>query len=136
MLKEFSDVFDTGFSQPTTRTTTHKITLKMPKVINRRCYPLNPKKKAILYECITEMLEVGVLEPTTSAHLSPPVLVERPGKKPRFCIDYRELNSITADESSGLPRIQDALKNLISIYPNPNIFSVLDLKSGYWPIPL
>lgn len=132
LLEEFSDVFETGLIQPTTRTTNHRITLKTPKIINRRCYPLNPRKKALMYECITEMLEAGVIEPTTSAYSSPPVLVERPGKKPRFCVDYRELNSITTDESSGLPRIPDALKDL----SQAKVFSILDLKSGYWQIPL
>lgn len=56
----------------------------------------------------------------------------RPEKKPRFCVDYRELNVITEEESTAVPRITDALKGL----SQPKVFTTLDLKSGYWQIPL
>lgn len=132
LVKEFEDVFLVGLNQPTTRTTTHHIHLKNNIVINKRCYPMAPMKKEILYKQIDEMLKAGVIEPSISQYASPPVLVMRTGKKPRFCVDYRELNKITLDESSGLPRISDALKNI----SEARIFTVLDLKSGYWQVPL
>ncbi|KAH1016964.1 hypothetical protein HUJ05_007705 [Dendroctonus ponderosae] len=112
LVKEFQDLFFTGLQQPTTRTTTHRITLKEKKV--------------------DEMLRAGVIEHTVSAYSSPPVLVSRPGMAPRFCVDYRKLNDLTTDESANLPRIQDTVKALST----SKIFSVLDLKSGYWQVPL
>ena len=132
LLDNFATIFEVGLVQPTTRTTKHQIVLKEDKVVNQRCYNLNPTKRKILYEQVEEMLAAGVIEPTNSAFSSPPILVERPGKSPRFCVDYRALNAITADESAALPRIQDALKAL----QQAKIFSVLYLKSGYWQIPL
>lgn len=105
LLREFVEVFQIGMQQPTTQTTTHRIHLKRDIIINKKCYPMAPAKKRILYELIDEMLQAGVLEPSISPFASPPVLVNRPGKSPRFCVDYRELNKITMDESSGLPRI-------------------------------
>lgn len=132
LINEFQDLFETGLCQPTTRTVEHKILLSSDKVINRRCYQLNPHKKQILYKQVDEMLQKGVIEPTNSAYSSPPVIVERADKEPRFCVDFRELNKITLDESINLPRITDSLKDLSTA----NIFSVLDLKKGYWQIPM
>lgn len=90
-----------------------------------------PTKKQILYQQVDEMLCAGVIEPSTSAYSSPPVLVNRKGKAPRFCVDYRALNDKTHDESSA-PKIQDSLKALAQA----KFFTVLDLKSGYSQIPL
>lgn len=132
LINNFQTLFQTGLVQPTTRTTTHKIELTQNKIINRRCYPTTPRKKEILYDQLEEMLSKGVIEPTNSPYASPPVLVERSGKDARFCVDFRELNHITSDESSSLPRVTDALKDISTC----KYFSVLDLKKGYWQIPL
>lgn len=93
---------------------------------------MSPTKRRIMYDQIEEMLQAGVIEPSTAQYSSPPIIIERPGKKPRFCIDYRHLNEVTETEASVLPKIHDSIKDLGS----SKIFTVLDLKSGYWQIPL
>jgi hypothetical protein len=50
----------------------------------------------------------------------------------RFCTDYRRLNALTKEEADPLPRIQEVLRD----FGNAQVFSSLDLKSGYWPIPM
>jgi len=131
-LYEFQELFQKGVHQPTTISTQHQIILKSNKIIHRQTYPMSPDKKRILNEQLEEMLRAGVIEASTSPYASPPVLVMRPGKKPRFCIDFRELNNITEDTAKALPRITDALKSL----SDATIFSVMDLRSGYWQIPM
>ncbi|XP_031356762.1 uncharacterized protein K02A2.6-like [Photinus pyralis] len=59
-------------------------------------------------------------------------VVKKKDGKPRFCVDYRRLNAITKDESSNLPVIHETLRDL----GTAKIFSTLDLKSGYWQVPL
>lgn len=71
-------------------------------------------KTKILYRQVDEMRRVGVIEPSTSPYSSPPVLVTREGKEPRFCVDYRLLNEKTVSESSALPKIHEALKSFAS----------------------
>lgn len=132
LLADFIDVFDSGLQQPTTRTTQHHIALNSGKIVNRRCYPLSPQKRQIVYEQVDEMLAAGVIRPSNSPYSSSPVLLIRPDKKPRFCIDYRPLNELTEDEAANLPRITDAIKHLAGA----KYFTVLDLKAGYWQIPL
>lgn len=47
-------------------------------------------------------------------------------------MDYRRINKQTVDAPQFLPRIHEILKDLGSA----KIFTTLDLKSGYWQIPL
>lgn len=132
IFREYAELFTEIPTPATTVTTTHSINLRDTKPINIKPYPMSPSKKKLLYEQIQEMLQNGIIESSASPYSFPPVIVEREGKKPRFCIDYRRLNEITENETSTLPKIHDALKDL----GNAKIFTLLDLKSGYWQVPM
>lgn len=132
VLSNFSHLFSDTLQQPVTRTVQHDLRLTSDKIVKVKPYPLSDHKKAILNEQVTEMIAAGVIEPSTSAFSSSPVIIERADKKPRFCVDFRQLNEVTEDESSFLPKISDTLKEL----GTAKIFTSLDLRSGYWQIPL
>ena len=76
------------------------------------------------------MQNLGVVRPSSSPWASPIVLVKKKDGSLRFCIDYRELNSVTKADMFPLPRIDDLLDQL----GESRFFSTLDLASGYWQV--
>ena len=79
---------------------------------------------------LRSMQSSGVIQLSDSPWSSPVVMVRKKDGTHHFCVDYRELNSLTRQDSFPLPRIDDLLDQLgCSHY-----FSTLDLASGYWQI--
>lgn len=76
------------------------------------------------------MLELGVVRPSTSPWSSGVTLAPKKDGVTRFCIDYRRLNSMTRKDAH--PNIQDMFESL----RGATVFTTLDLKSGYWLVPL
>ena len=79
---------------------------------------------------LDKMQATGVIQPSASPWSSPVVMVRKKDGSHRFCIDYRQLNSVTKADTYPLPRIDDLLDQLGCC----KFFSTLDLASGYWQI--
>ena len=81
---------------------------------------------------LKSMQKTGVIQTSNSPWASPVVMVRKKDSSHRFCVDYRELYSVTRQDSFLLPRIDDLLDQL----GQSQYFSALDLASGYWQIRL
>ena len=79
---------------------------------------------------VEEMLQHGVVQPSTSPWASPIVLVKKKDGTTRFCVDYRKLNDVTRKDAYPLPRIDETLDAL----SGAKVFTTLDLASGYWQV--
>ena len=79
-----------------------------------------------------DMLEQEIVRPSCSPWASPVVMVKKKDGTLRFCIDFRKLNEVTVKEAHSLPKIDDTLE----ASKGTKIFSTLDLKSGYWQVPV
>lgn len=81
---------------------------------------------------IKNMLEQGVIESSESPWASAYVVVKKKTGDYRICIDFRKLNDATKKSSYPLPNIEDCLEPL----SGNNLFTQLDLCSGFWQIGL
>ena len=93
-------------------------------------YRTSFKEKEIIEKEVNKMLKNKIISVSHSPWSSPVVLVTKKDGSTRFCIDYRKLNSITKKDCHPLPLIADTIDQL----NNANVFSKLDLISGYWNI--
>ena len=79
---------------------------------------------------LQQMLEAGIIEPSTSEWASAPVLIRKRDGKVRWCVDYRKLNSVTKKDVYPLPLIEECLDTL-----SGNVwFSKLDANSAYYQV--
>lgn len=132
-LAKHKTIFDSHTSVlGQTSAATHRIETDGSCIIRRRPYRVSPKERKIIQENVDDMLKRNIVRPSASSWSSPVVLVQKKDGSVRFCVDYRALNKITRKDVYPMPRIDDALDTL----QGAEYFSSLDLRSGYWQIPM
>ncbi|XP_072164343.1 uncharacterized protein [Diadema setosum] len=110
----------------------HDIELTDPRPIQSRPYPLPHALREVVKREVKEMLDYGVIEPSTSPYASPIVLVSKKDGTNRFCCDFRKLNVVTVKDAEPIPDQDEIFAKLA----NDQYFSKIDLTKGYWQMPL
>ena len=132
LYKEFQDVFSQGDDDlGNTPLLEHGIETHGPAL--RQPYRRqNPAVRREEMTQVQQMLSSNVIRPSNSPWASPVVMVRKKDGSLRFCVDFRQLNAATIKDAHPLPRIDDLLDAL----HGAKWFSTLDLKSGYWQVPI
>jgi len=78
------------------------------------------------------MLEAGIVTRSNSPWSNAVVLVRKKDGSLRMCIDFRKLNGRTVKDAYPLPRITELVDHLAGA----RWFCALDLKWGFWQVPL
>jgi hypothetical protein len=81
---------------------------------------------------VNELLEQGVVRPSKSPYASLAFLVPKKDGDFRMVVDYRRVNQKIVFNSYPMPTIDQALEQ----FGGARIFSVFDLNSAYFQIPL
>ncbi|CAJ2635781.1 unnamed protein product [Trifolium pratense] len=125
LLHTYKELFKTPNTLPPHRSHNHSIPLiegHNPVKVKPYRYPHSQKNQIELM--VQDMLQQGIIQPSTSPFSSPIVLVKKKDGTWRFCTDYRALNAITVKDSFPIPTVDELLDELFGA----KFFSKLDLS--------
>ena len=97
-----------------------------------KIHPYRHPKRIIdeIEEAITELLELGLIRPSSSPFVSSVVMVKKKDGTLRMCIDFRAINKKTIKNIYPIPRIDELMDELHGAM----FFSNIDLRSIYHQI--
>ncbi|CAI6370305.1 unnamed protein product [Macrosiphum euphorbiae] len=126
-LQKYNDIFNGLGKFP------EKISIKVkddanPKIFPPRRVPYKIVNK--LKETLDKMCELKIIEKCKepSEWQSPIIIIKKPDKSLRVCLDPRELNKNIVREMYQIPTLEEIKLNLL----NKKYFTLLDLRDGFY----
>ena len=130
LLTEFGDVMSNNPGR--TAVVEHQVTTTGTRPVRLSPYRLPHAYRDLVHTEVQEMLDAGIIEPSSSEWASPIVLVNKKDGTLRLCIDYRRLNAESQMDAYPMPRIDDLIDRL----GKAMFLTTLDLTRGYWQVPM
>jgi hypothetical protein len=129
VVAEFEDVFlEDPPRLPPPRWVEFRIDVEQGTTpIAKAPYRLASSEMQEMMKQIQELLEKGLIIPSSSPWGALVLYVKKKDGLMGMCIDYRELNKVTIKNKYPLPRIDDLFDQL----QGSSYFSKIDLRSGY-----
>ena len=110
----------------------HHIDTRCSRPVFARARRLSPDKLAVAKEEFRKLLEMDIIQPSSSPWSSTLHMVAKPSGGWRACWDYRALNAVSEDDRYPMPHLQDFTIQL----EEKNIFSKVDLVRAYNQVPM
>ena len=133
LFSRYSDVFSSGDGDiGRTSWVKHSIDTGDARPVRQRARRAPLVQQQEIDKQVKDLLERGLISPSSSPWSSPVVLVSKKDGSSRLCCDYRRLNDVTLKDAYPLPRIDASIDALAGA----SWFSTLDLASGYWQVEL
>lgn len=132
VLKEYDDVFSDQVSAVPCNLEPYKITLKKgvifpPKSMLQNVRLQTARNETFINEKLKKWLDLGVIKKVSSRYWSQVHIVNKAGKSPRFCIDWRALNTLVELFQYPIPDIKKTLSKL----KNHKFYATIDLTDAY-----
>ena len=128
LVQEHHDLFDT--SPGHTDVVEHKIVTGDSRPVYRPPYRLPSAWQGKVRTEVQEMLDAGIIEPSTSPWTSSVVPIPKKDGSLRLCVDYRSLNQVTQDDRYPMPRVEELLEQV----GKASYITTLDLTKGYYQV--
>jgi len=130
ILKKFSTVFKDEPGK--IKNYQCKIRLKNDTPIFVKPYPIPVSKQEAVNKELEKMLNMGIIERSRSPYSIPIVPVFKKNGEVRLCLDARRINEqIIMDCERPM-----TIDSIMTKFKNVKYISTLDLRSGYWQVPL
>lgn len=132
MLKKHHMLFDSSRTTIAETPTPHVICTGDHPPTTSKHYPQTIEKQEATFDIIQQMLKNKQIRPSFSQYSAPILLIKKRDGSYRFIVDYRKLNNITISDNYPLPNLEQA----IQMVGGHKYYSKLDLRSGYFQIPI
>eukprot|EP00731_Ephydatia_muelleri_P001970 Em0001g1970a len=130
LLKEVSGVMSN--IPGVTRMAEHRIETGNARPVKLPPYRIPQAYRETIQLEVKEMLEAGIIEPSTSDWCAPIVPVKKKDGTLRLCVDYRRLNAVSESDAYPMPRVDDLIDRLGGV----SYITTMDLTRGYWQVPV
>ena len=100
LLMEYADVFSFHSNTGCTNLTKHHIDTGDSQPIHQLPHRISPAHRQEMRQLLNKMLKNDITQPSNSPWSSPIILVRKRDGSTRFCIDYREVNSVTRKDAN------------------------------------
>ncbi|XP_065925778.1 uncharacterized protein [Magallana gigas] len=130
LCDSFSDVFTDIPGM--TNLMEHKIVVTSSEPVRVKPYPIPFSTEKTITEEVQKMLQLNVIEPSSSPYSAPVVIARKKDGTNRFCIDYRRLNCATVFDAEPMP----SPESIFSKMTGKKFVSKIDLSKGYWQVPM
>jgi len=130
LREEYPHLFSSSVG--TARCAPYEIELSDTTPVRSSPYRRAPPKLQIFKKMVNELLEQGVVKPSKSQYAGPAFLIAKNSGGSRLVVDYRKVNAKIVFDSYPLLTIDQAFEKFNGAF----VFSVLDLNSAYFQVPL
>jgi len=110
----------------------HTIPLEDNKPVISKCFRYDLTREQKLEALCDDLLNAGIITDRSSLWNSPVFLMTKSDGGSRILVDFRAVNSKTEPSYCALPSSDEILDQVAD--EKPTIFSVLDLRTGYYGI--
>ena len=132
VVEELRREYPEVFSDLPGKTSVCKLSIGTGEAEPRASHPYripNKLKEGVRRE-IENLVELGIVEPSTSPWASPVVPVPKDDGSVRVCVDYRKLNSVTEAD----PYYMNTLEEILERVGDSKVMSKLDLAKGFYQV--
>jgi len=109
-----------------------QIRVKAGDPIHQRQYPIPVSRIPRVDAEIQRMLQLGIIERSTSPWSSPIVCIEKKNGDIRLCLDARKINTMIVPDRECPTNMEETLMK----FRGMKYLSSIDLTAGYWQCPL
>ena len=128
LIEEYQEIFTEN--PGSTDVEMHSIKLTNPEPVRVKPHPIPYALRDTIKQEVATMLEMGIIQESSSPFAATPVIVRKPDGTNRFCINFRALNSQTEFDGEPMPDPEDVYIAM----QGSTYMSKMDLSKGYWQI--